>query len=224
MDFNGVIIDDEKIQMSAYQQILAGENITLTEDDYYSCLGMDDRSFVRSAYERQGKKCEASKVLEIVQAKTEKWREVIAGQVPLFEGVENFVRKMAKEFALGIVSMAKREEIEFVLETSGLIESFSIMVSAEDVSNCKPDPECYRKGFERLDLFRIESSHLPMTHSECLVIEDTPAGVLAGKSAGLPVLGVTNTVSKAELHDAGANWVAKDLNDWMPESVKLAFA
>ncbi len=63
-----------------------------------------------------------------------------------------------------------------------------------------------------------------MTHSECLVIEDSPPGVVAGRYADLPVLGVKNTVSAAELRAAGAGWVAKNLDDWMPESVRRAFA
>lgn len=224
MDFNGVVIDDEAIQMRAYQEILAHEDIVLTDEDYYSNLGMDDKSFVAAAYERADREPETNKILEITQAKTNKWREIVATDVPLFEGVENFVRKMADELTLGIVSMAKREEVSHILEKTGLSDCFSIIVSAEDVANCKPDPECYREGFRLIDLHRIARGHLPMIHGECLVVEDSPPGVIAGKKADLPVLGVSNTVSAAELRAAGADWVAKNLDDWMPESVRRVFA
>src|SRR6187549_629425 len=140
-DFNGVIINDEPIQMKAYQEILAKEGITLTEEDYYSCLGMDDETFVAAAYERADKKPETNKILEITLAKSAKWREMVADELPLFDGVVDFIKKMEKEFALGIVSMARREEIEFVLEAAGLRNSFAIIISAEDVENCKPHPE-----------------------------------------------------------------------------------
>ena len=63
-----------------------------------------------------------------------------------------------------------------------------------------------------------------MIHSECVVIEDSPAGVQAARAADLPALGVTNTVSADELRAAGADWIAKDLNDWFPESFRRAFA
>jgi HAD superfamily hydrolase (TIGR01509 family) len=224
MDFNGVIIDDEAIQMRAYQEILAKEDIALTDGDYYSSLGMDDKSFVAAAYERVGRQPETNKVLEITQAKTQRWRrEMVADNVPLFEGIENFVRKMSAEFAVGIVSMAKREEIVFILDKTGLANCFSIIVSAEDVENSKPDPQCYRKGFRLIDLDRIAKGHLPMTHEECLVIEDSPPGAAAGKAAGLPVLGVMNTVQATEMRAAGADWVTKNLDDWMPESVRGVF-
>ena len=75
-----------------------------------------------------------------------------------------------------------------------------------------------------VDAVRTAQGHLPITHPECLVIEDSPAGVEAGVRADLQVLGVTNTVSSEELRGAGARWVAKDLNDWWPESIRLAFA
>lgn len=62
-----------------------------------------------------------------------------------------------------------------------------------------------------------------MTHSECLVVEDSPPGVVAARNADLPVLGVANTVSPEALRNAGAGAVAKDLRDWMPESIRRVF-
>lgn len=148
----------------------------------------------------------------------------MADGIPLFENVENFIRKMASELSLGIVSMSGRSEIDYILEQTGLAGCFDVIVSAEDVSKCKPDPECYRIGFRELDLARTRNGHLPMIHGECVVIEDSPPGVQAGKAADLPVLGVINTVDAEKLRAAGADWIARDLNDWMPESFRRAFA
>nr|MBA4183192.1 HAD hydrolase-like protein [Acidobacteriota bacterium] len=60
-------------------------------------------------------------------------------------------------------------------------------------------------------------------HGDCLVIEDSPQGIMAGKKAGLKTLGVTNTVSADELREAGADWVTKNLDDWMPDSIRRVF-
>ena len=166
MDFNGVIIDDEPIQMRAYQEILAAEDIALTDEQYYECLGMDDRSFVQAAFERAGRTPETNKVLEITQKKSQKWHDIIADELPLFEDIENFIRKMSNDFALGIVSMSTRADIEYVLERASIADCFDVIVSAEDVTSCKPDPECYRIGFRELDRARTLKGHLPMIHSE----------------------------------------------------------
>ena len=224
MDWNGIIINDEPLQMRIYQDLLAKEGIALTESDYYASLGMDDRRFVEAAYARAGQTPERNKVLELIERKTEAWREAVSEDLPLFPGVENFIRKAANEFSLGIVSMCNHTEIEYALERAGLTDLFSIIVSAADVSETKPNPECYRAGFDRLDSYRMSHDHLPMTHPECVVIEDSPAGVRAGVAADLQVLGVPNTVPADELRAAGARWIAKDLNDWWPESIRLAFA
>jgi len=223
MDFNGVIIDDEPVQMRAYQDVLKTEGIDLTEDDYYASLGMDDRTFVAAAFERAGKKADEARIDELVTAKSAKWKEMVSADMPLFEGIENFVEKMSQEFDLGIVSMASRQEIDFVLETTGMGKHFSTVVSAENVVSCKPDPECFRLGFNQLDAIRTAAGHLPMVHGDCLVIEDSPPGIVAARGADLPALGVANTVSAAELRSAGAGAVAKDLRDWMPESIRRVF-
>lgn len=223
MDFNGVIIDDEPVQMKAYQEILKGEEIDLTEEQYYASMGMDDATFLRAAYERAAKDLTENRLSAIREAKTAKWREIVEQDVPLFPGVENFVKKMSQDFALGIVSMARREEIEFILETTNLLQNFAIIISAEDVSKCKPNPECYYKGFNLIDAWRTNSGSNPMVHGDCLVIEDAPQGIQAGKAAGLKTLGITNTVSAAKLREAGADAVSKSLNDWMPDSMRRVF-
>ncbi len=223
MDFNGIIINDEPVQMKAYQEILKGEEIDLTEEQYYSSMGMDDVTFIRAAYARAEKDLTDSRISVIREMKTAKWREIVEQEIPLFDGVENFVRKMAKDFALGIVSMARREEIEFILDAANLRECFSIIVSAEDVENHKPNPECYHKGFNLIDATRTAHGSNPIIHGDCLVIEDAPQGIRAGKAAGLMTLGITNTVSAEKLREAGADAVSKSLNDWMPDSMRRVF-
>ncbi len=223
MDFNGVIINDEPVQMQAYQEILKDEGIELSEADYFASLGMDDRTFVEAAFERAGKTADEAKIDTITKAKTARWRELVADDLPLFEGIVGFVDKMSREFSLGIVSMAGRDEIEYVLEKSGLASHFSTIISSADVAKCKPDPECFRIGFNRLDAVRTAQGHLPMTHGECLVIEDSPPGIVGARNADLPALGVANTVSADQLRGAGAVAVATDLRDWMPESIRRVF-
>lgn len=222
-DFNGVIIDDEPVQMRAYKEVLKEHGIDLTDKDYFASLGMDDHTFVRNAFKVKGLPEPNGKTDEIVDAKFAKWKDSVNSNLPLFEGIENFVEKCSREFALGIVSMATRREIDHVLELSGMTDKFLTIVSSEHVVNCKPDPECFRIGFRQIDAVRTAAGHLPMIHEDCLVIEDSPPGIVAAKAADLMPLGVTNTVSAEQLREAGAIAVAKDLRDWMPESIRRVF-
>ncbi|HZH34359.1 MAG TPA: HAD family phosphatase [Pyrinomonadaceae bacterium] len=222
-DFNGVIIDDEPLQMKAYQEILKEEAIELTEKDYYDSLGMDDVMFIRTAYDRAKKDLDDATLERILERKSEAHGALIADELPLFPGVVNFVKMAHFHYALGIVSMARSAEINSVLQRADLAGYFTGIVSAEDVTACKPDPQCFNLGFRRLDEHNNAKGEFPLVREQILVIEDSPPGVVAAKAAGMRVLGVTNTVSEKELRAAGADSVTKNLSDWIPETVELVF-
>jgi len=74
------------------------------------------------------------------------------------------------------------------------------LVTSTDVKHGKPDPEPYLKGAQILGV----------PAGECIVIEDAPAGIRAGKAAGARVLALRTTASDAELQQAGADWILDD--------------
>lgn len=222
-DFNGVIIDDERIQMKAYQEVFAGHDVQLTEEGYFECLGMSDRVFARTIVEKSGKTATDGEIEDFVAAKSAKWKEFVAERLPLFEGTTDVVKRLHEAFTLGVVSMASRDEIEFVLSESGLAGYFDAIISAEDVATTKPDPACYREGFRRIDAAIAEKGDNPITRSQCVVIEDSPAGIRSAKGARLNALGVTNTVTADRLREAGADAVTTDLRDWNADSFRRVF-
>src|SRR5437660_8242500 len=71
------------------------------------------------------------------------------------------------------------------------------LVTSTDVKHGKPDPEPYLKGAQIVGV----------PASECIVIEDAPAGIRAGKAAGARVIALRTTASDAELQQAGADWI-----------------
>jgi len=222
-DFNGVIIDDERIQMNAYMSVLKESGVDLTESEYFSCLGMDDKTFVRTAFERKGREASPELIEEIRAKKSLEWKRIIDGKIPLFQGIENLIVSSARSFPIGIVSMSKRADIEFVLEQSGLKRHFAHVTSAEDVVQHKPDPECYRLAFHAIDREVRRLGRSPLSQRECLVIEDSPPGVIAASTARLRTLGVTNTVSAEALRSAGAEVVASSLNGLTAESLRVVY-
>ena len=77
------------------------------------------------------------------------------------------------------------------------------MITSNDVKIGKPDPEPYSKA----------AAMLNFAASDCVVVEDAPAGVRAGKAAGARVIALTTTMPQRELEDAGANWILKSCED-----------
>jgi len=222
-DFNGVIIDDEPLQLKAYQAALEVAGIQLTEDEYYAALGMDDRAFVGSAFQRARKELSEPDRQSIIERKSELHRALIKDQLPLFPGVVTFLKASSRRYTLGLVSMARRKEIDYVLERARLGKLFTVLISAEDVSNHKPDPECYRRALEKLNAHRQKDRLPSVPAKDCVAVEDAPPGIEAARAVGMRTIGVANTVSGAELRAAGADVVTSSLADWNVDAVHHLF-
>jgi mannitol-1-/sugar-/sorbitol-6-phosphatase len=76
------------------------------------------------------------------------------------------------------------------------------LVTSNDITRGKPDPEPYLKG----------AAALKVLAGDCIVVEDAPAGIRSGKAAGASVLALQTTDVDSELTAAGANWITKDLS------------
>jgi HAD superfamily hydrolase (TIGR01509 family) len=222
-DFNGVIIDDERLQLQAYQTVMREHDIALPEDWYFDALGMDDRTFVRAIFERAQKPLRDEILESVLAAKTELHREMIADELPLLPGIPTFLKAAARHFSLGLVSMANETEVGYVFERARLAPLFSVVITAEHVSVCKPAPDCYHAGLRLLNEKRQQERQLPLLPKECLAIEDSPPGIQAARSAGMRTVGVTNTVTEAALRAAGAEVVTPSLADWTVDAVRHLF-
>jgi HAD superfamily hydrolase (TIGR01509 family) len=222
-DFNGVIINDERIHLRAYREVLQEHDVELNDGDYFKCLGMDDVAFTRAAFTRAGREVDDETMRAIIDREHELHRTLIEAEVPFAPGVITFVKEAAREFDLAIVSMAERSEIEHVLAPANLLQHFTVIVTAEPGLNHKPAPDCYRRGLELLNVARRDDRKLPLLPSECLVIEDAPPGLESGRAAGMRTLAVTNTVTETLLRAAGADVVTASLADWSADAVRHVF-
>jgi len=222
-DFNGVIIDDERIHLKAYREVLLGENVPLTDEDYFASLGMDDVAFVQAAYARAGRPLTDEVTHALIKREHELHREFITNDLPVAAGTVNFIKEAARHFELGIVSMAERSEIDYVLGLAGLQDSFSVIVSADPGLKHKPAPDCYKRALAILNENRRRAHWLPLLPKECVAIEDAPPGIEAARSANMHTIGVTNTVAEKPLRDAQADIVTPNLSDWCTEAVHRLF-
>ncbi|HEY8204080.1 MAG TPA: HAD family phosphatase [Pyrinomonadaceae bacterium] len=222
-DFNGVIINDERIHLRAYREVLQEHAVELTDNDYFASLGMDDVAFTRAAFARAEREVDDETARAIIDREHELHRSIIEAEVPFAPGVITFIKEAARKYELGIVSMAELSEIEHVLNPPNLLQCFAVIVTAEPGLNHKPAPDCYRRALELLNSKRRTDRKLPLVPNECLVIEDAPPGVEAARAAGMRTLALTNTVAEELLRAAGAEVVTASLADWNTDAVRLVF-
>jgi sugar-phosphatase len=132
-------------------------------------------------------------------------REVERGEIEDVEGVIPLPGALELLQALpqdrwAIATSCSRPLAEVRIRTAGLPFPKHLITST-DVQRGKPDPEPYIKAAKILDL----------TPADCIVIEDAPAGIRAGKAAGARVFALRTTAPDAELIESGADWIADNL-------------
>jgi len=211
-DFNGVIVNDEPQHCDALIATLATYGYTLDRERYYrEYLGFDDRECFRYTFARMGQPADEPRLQEAIARKAALYEQAIRTSLALVPGAPEFVRAAARDgYRLAIVSGALRREVELVLGEAGLRTCFSVIVAAEDVRACKPDPEGYLRARERLGV--------PPEH--CVVIEDSLPGLAAARAAGMRCVMVATSHPAAEL--AGADLVWTDLSGRHPHELPWA--
>jgi beta-phosphoglucomutase len=205
-DFNGILVDDEPVHLEMFQRVLAEEGITLTAEDYYrDYLGFDDRGCFAAVLQAAGEAATVPRLMRLIARKSSYYQDYIRRNgYPFFPGAVELVREVADSGRrLGVVSGALREEVEGALRQAGLLERVPIIVTAEDVTESKPDPESYRRALVALNSEPPLPERLIHPH-EVVAIEDSPAGLSAAADAGLLTLGVAQTYSADKLTQADA--------------------
>lgn len=197
-DFNGVIVNDEPQHCEALIATLASYGYTLDRELYYrDYLGFDDRECFRFTFERMGRPADEALIQEAIERKAVLYAETISRSLTLVPGSKEFIESAAEEgYRLAVVSGALRREIELVLGTSKLRRFFDVIVAAEDVSHCKPDPQGYRAARKALGVPALG----------CTIVEDSLPGLEAARAAGIPCAMLTTSHSAAQLAAADLVW------------------
>ena len=202
-DCDGVIADTEPVHYAAFARALSEHGVSLSRQEYYEhCLGYDDAGVFVHAFAHAGKQLGEQLWAELLEQKRRLYLEMIERDLAPLPGVQQLVRSAAKHWPLAIYSGAIRCEVDLVVQRLGLDGCFKAIVTSEDVSAGKPDPEGYVLALERLR----EAAPLepPLQARECLVIEDSLPGIDAAHAADMRVLAVTTSHPPEQLGSAQA--------------------
>ncbi|MEW6734979.1 MAG: HAD family phosphatase [Acidobacteriota bacterium] len=211
-DFDGVIANSEPTHFATFRRVMAEEGIDISQADYYqNYLAMDDRGAFTRALTQAGRQ-DLICVPELIKRKADYFQAHWQTEMVIYPDALAFIPTVANHYPLAINSGALRHEIELVLAQIKLRQHFSLIVSSEDVTNCKPDPEGYRLALARLN---TQYPKLTAQPEECLVIEDSVGGVASAIAAGMRCVAVTNTYAAQQLTQATS--VVSSLNELTEE-------
>ena len=223
-DFNGVIIKDEAIHQELIEEILLEENLRPSANEYREiCLGRSDRVCIADILKRRGRFVTENYLTQLVTRKVAAYLSKLETleKLPIYPGLEDLIFNLrAAQLPIGVVSGALRCEVELVLDRAAIAQHFAVIVAGDDIKVSKPEPDGYLLAVERLNQ---KYANLKAQASDCLAIEDTPAGIEAAKRAGMQVVGVANTYPFHMLQRQ-ANWTVDYLNDLELDRVQDVYA
>jgi len=208
-DFDGVIADSERLHLRAYQDVLGPEGIELSERDYYErYLGYDDVGVLRELGKDRGVPMNQVRMAELVGRKGRRYDELASAGEMLYPGAADFIRAAAARVPIAIASGALTHEIVEILERTGLLSHFPVIVGADQTARSKPDPEPYQTAFARLKAHTGRA----LEPWRSVAIEDSKWGLVSARGADLRLVAVTNTYPAVELRE-DAELVCEGLKD-----------
>ncbi|HEY4763659.1 MAG TPA: HAD family phosphatase [Candidatus Sulfotelmatobacter sp.] len=199
-DMDGVLIDSEPAHKLAKQRAFARFGITLPEALYEQYKGRPDQTMMSEVVPtlpdlKIG-------VQEMLLRKHREFEAVEHLARPI-EGAQEFVSWAKTRFRIALATSATRRNREAALLLLGLADSFDFIVDASGFSRPKPDPE----------VFLIAMRGLTADSSQCLIVEDSLNGVIAGKAAGCRVAAITTSFAEALLLSAGADDIVHNFQE-----------
>lgn len=203
-DFDGVIVDTEHY----YTEFWAEQGKIYYPEMRDFALVIKGRS-LKTIYDEYFVDMPQAKI-DIEKALIEQEKSMVYNYI---DGVEHFLSQSKDCVKVALVTSSSQRKMDNVYRELPEIKSkFDIIITANDISKSKPNPECYQKAAQRLGL----------SVEECIVFEDSIAGVVAGKEAGMKVIGLATTVDKETLSQYAdkviENFVGLKPNDILTES------
>jgi beta-phosphoglucomutase len=189
-DFDGVIVDSERLHWAAFNKVLEPLGRTISWPEYMDVfIGFDDRDAFRHALPNP----DSEQLNQLITQKAAAFQALLeCGGAPALPGAVELIHHLSGQIPIAICSGALREDIVPIIQQLGIADLFDVIVTAEDTPVSKPDPAPYRLAAERLGI------------SRGIAIEDTPAGISSAKGAGLSALAVTTSYTAEFLTEADA--------------------
>ena len=199
-DMDGVLLDSEPLHYEAVRQILAEQGVEFPIEDYFRYLG----TTLTSTWDDLCARYPITMPFEQFEARynSDVLVQYQAG-APLISGARELVAQLRDEdIPIAVASSSHREWVEAALTGAGLRQYFQQTTAGDEVSMGKPSPEIYLKAAHKLGV----------DPTDCIAIEDAPAGVESAKAAGMSVVLVRSELTN-DL-DLASDWRVDDLTEF----------
>ena len=195
-DLDGVLVNTNPLHCQAWKELAQELGIPFTTEDYEAFLGISRAQCLELLLQKGNRSFSPQEKVRLCDRRNDRYRERIGGLTPaaLLPGVPEFLRAARAEgYRIGLGSVSKNAG--FLLQRLEIGPLFDAVIDGTQIVKGKPDPEVFLKGARALNL-------LP---EQCVVFEDSAAGIEAAHRGGMKAVGIgtSQRLPEAELTAPG---------------------
>jgi beta-phosphoglucomutase family hydrolase len=210
-DLDGVIVDSNPVHREAWTLFNRRYGLETTSAMMERMYGKRNDEIVRDFF---GGGLTAAEVAERGREKERLYREMMATRVEdmLVPGLREFLDRF-RYLPMAVASNAEPDNVDFLLDRATLRRYFRAVLNGHEVSRPKPHPEVYL----------LAARLLGVPRAECVVFEDSPAGVAAAAAAGMRIVGIRTTyMNLPETVLTVDNFCSRELHSWLRAHLRPA--
>ena len=182
-DMDGVLIDSASAHFRSWQLLAREHGTTVAQEQFTATFGRQNRDIIPLLFED----VTPDRLRLLADRKEAIYRDLIREDPPIVDGAAALIRDLhAIGVRLAVGSSGPRANIDLVLRALGATDRIPVVVSGDDVTRGKPDPQ----------VFTLSATRLGIPANRCVVVEDAPVGIEAARAAG------TRTVAVSIYHPA----------------------
>lgn len=204
-DLDGLLVDSQPLQYQAYHQVFSNHGFPLTQVDWQEWI---DHSYsVQQWIQKNDLPLDGD---SLRAEKKNIYDQLIRDELQLKPGVRELIDELHGKFRLCIASSSRLESIELIVDKFGLQPKFEQLISDTEIVNGKPHPDIFLKTAEAMQV----------KPADCLVIEDSIAGLKAAKAANMLCIICPDSFGKLEpVEFKGADKIVNHLGEITSEMI-----
>jgi beta-phosphoglucomutase len=202
-DWDGTLADTRQVVAASFQKALSDIHCEISSEFIERRIGIGSAETFREILQSSKMRFDETLIKSLVEKKIQNEIEM-SRDVKLFDGSLDLLEHLQGKLKLGLASMNDREVINNLLKMTNTQRFFDVILTADDISEPKPNPEIFLKC----------ALKLRSRQEKCAVVEDSIFGVEAAKKARMGCIAVlTGVYSRTELENAGADLLVSSLRE-----------
>ena len=188
-DWDGTLADTRKAVIQSFQTVLTEAGCRVSDEFIVRLMGIGTKKTIIEAFRECHMRLDVSTLEKLAEEKVRIQAER-ADIVSLFDGAAELLEALHGKTKLALATMSGRKVVDQLIAAKRIRECFDVVVTADEVSKPKPDPE----------VFMVSASMLGVDPEDCIVVEDSVFGVRAAKASKMRCIAVpSGAYSREEL-------------------------